>query len=141
VLATNWQAASREEKRRFAEFFSQYLEDTYRSEIDSHTNQRAEYAAESITGKRAVVETLIVTDRSRISVNYKLKDNDGEWFAHDVVIEGMSLVSDYRNTFDAIVRAQGMEGLLKDPEGRIANYRATRRESPGSSTPSVAPSP
>lgn len=130
VLATNWQAASREEKRQFVEFFSQYLEDTYRTKIESHTDQRVEYAAESINGKRALVETFIVTDKSRIPVNYKLKDNDGEWFAYDVVIEGVSLVNNYRNTFDAIVRAQGMDGLLKDLEGRIANYRATRGEPP-----------
>lgn len=130
VLATNWQAASREEKRQFVEFFSQYLEDTYRTKIESHTDQRVEYVTESIKGKRAVVETFIVTDKSRIPVNYKLKENDGEWFAYDVVIEGVSLVNNYRNTFEAIVRAQGMDGLLKDLEGRIANYRATRGEPP-----------
>ncbi len=124
VLATNWQAASKEEKRQFVEFFSQYLEDTYRKKIESYTNQRVEYAKETIRGERAVVETFIVTDAKRIPVNYKLKLNDDEWFAYDVVIEGTSLVNNYRNTFDAIVKSQGMDGLLKDLEGRIASYKA-----------------
>jgi phospholipid transport system substrate-binding protein len=124
VLATNWRAATKQEKRQFVEFFSQYLEDTYRTKIESYTNQRVEYAAETIKGPRAVVETFIVTDKQRIPVNYKLKNNDGEWFAYDVVIEGVSLVNNYRNTFDAIVKSEGMDGLLKDLEGRIANYKA-----------------
>lgn len=124
VLATNWQAASKEEKRQFVEFFSQYLEDTYRTKIEAYTNQRVEYANETIKGPRAVVETFIVTDTNRIPVNYKLKNNAGEWFAYDVVIEGVSLVNNYRNTFDAIVKSQGMDGLLKDLEGKIARYKA-----------------
>ncbi len=133
VLATNWQAATKEEKRQFVEFFSQYLEDTYRTRIESYTNQRIDYAKETIKGDRAVVETFIVTDANRIPVNYKLKNNDGEWFAYDVVIEGVSLVNNYRNTFDAIVKSQGMDGLLKDLEGRIANYKANH----GGAVPAV----
>ena len=133
VLATNWQAATKEEKRQFVEFFSQYLEDTYRTRIESYTNQRIDYAKETIKGDRAVVETFIVADSNRIPVNYKLKNNDGEWFAYDVVIEGVSLVNNYRNTFDAIVKSQGMDGLLKDLEGRITNYKATH----GGAVPAV----
>jgi phospholipid transport system substrate-binding protein len=125
VLATNWQAATKEEKRQFVEFFSQYLEDTYRTKIESYTNQRVEYAKETVKGPRAVVETFIVTDATRIPVNYKLKNNDGQWYAYDVVIEGVSLVNNYRHTFDAIVKSQGMEGLIKDLEGRIASYKAS----------------
>jgi phospholipid transport system substrate-binding protein len=124
VLATNWQAASKEEKRQFVEFFSQYLEETYRTKIESYTNQRVEYGAEVVKGDRASVETFIVTDQTRIPVTYKLKTNEGEWHAYDVIIEGVSLVNNYRNTFDAIVQSEGMDGLLKDLEGRIAAYKS-----------------
>ncbi|MGD9604126.1 MAG: phospholipid-binding protein MlaC [Gammaproteobacteria bacterium] len=128
VLATNWQAASKAEKQQFVEFFSQYLEDIYRTKIEAYTNQRVEYGKETVKGTRATVETFIVTDATRIPVNYKLKNNDGEWYAYDVVIEGSSLVNNYRNTFDAIVKSQGMEGLLKDLEGRISRYRVEHPE-------------
>ncbi len=125
VLATNWRTASKEEKRQFVEFFSQYLEDVYRNKIEAYTNQRIEMGKETLKGERAVVETFIVTDSNRIPVTYKLKNNEGEWFAYDVVIEGVSLVNNYRNTFDAIVKADGMDGLLKDLEGRISRYKET----------------
>ena len=124
VLATNWRGATPEEKRQFVEYFSQYLEDTYRNKIEAYTNQKVEYLSEQVRKDRAVVETEIVADQARIPVTYRLKNNDGEWFAYDVVIEGVSLVNNYRNTFNAIIKAEGMEGLLTDLEGRIANYKA-----------------
>ncbi len=130
VLATNWKKATPEERKRFVEFFSQYLEDTYRTKIEAYTNQRVEYVGETIRGKRAVVETLIITDSTEIPVNYKLKNNDGEWFAYDVVIEGVSLVNNYRSTFAAIVNNDGMDGLLNDIQGRIQRYKQSQNQPP-----------
>ena len=135
VLATNWKKASPEERKRFVEFFSQYLEDTYRTKIEAYTNQRVEYVGETIRGKRAVVETLIVTDNTSIPVNYKLKNNDGEWYAYDVVIEGVSLVSNYRSTFAAIVNNDGMDGLLTDIQSRIQKYKQAQTTEPVAEVP------
>ena len=123
VLATNWKKASPDERKRFVEFFSQYLEETYRTKIESYNNQRIEYVGETVRGKRAVVETLIITDSTEIPVNYKLKNNKGEWYAYDVVIEGVSLVSNYRSTFAAIVNNDGMDGLLNDIQDRIKRHK------------------
>ncbi|MCZ6772393.1 MAG: ABC transporter substrate-binding protein [Proteobacteria bacterium] len=123
ILATNWRTATTEEKRRFVEFFSQYLEDTYRTKIEAYSGQRVEYLGEQVRKDRAIVDTQIVTDKVRIPITYRLKNNDGKWFAYDVVIEGISLVNNYRNTFSAIIKAEGMDGLLLDLEGRIASYK------------------
>ena len=124
VLATNWRKATPDEKRRFVEFFSQYLEDTYRSKIQNYTSQRVEYLKETVTGDRAEVETAIVTESNRIPVSYRLKNNDGEWFAYDAVIERITLVNNSRSTFEAIVKSAGMDGLLTDLQGRIEAYKA-----------------
>ncbi len=128
VLATNWKKASPEERQQFVVFFSQYLEDTYRSKIEAYTNQKVDYVGETIRGKKAVVETLIITDNSEIPVNYKLKNNDGIWFAYDVVIEGVSLVNNYRSTFAAIVKNDGMDGLLLDIQDRIKKYKDSQKQ-------------
>ena len=122
ILATSWRNATPEEKRRFVEFFSQYLEDTYRNKIEAYTDQRVEYVSEQVRKDRAVVDTHILTETTRIPVTFRLKNNDGEWFAYDVVIEGISLVNNYRSTFSAIIKSEGMEGLLVDLEGRISAY-------------------
>ena len=124
VLATSWQEATSEEKRQFVEYFSQYLEDTYRTKIESYSDQRVEYIAEQVRKDRATVDTAVVTSDKRIPITYRLKLTKGEWVAYDVVIEGVSLVNSYRSTFSAIVKAGGMDGLLTDLEGRIADYKA-----------------
>ena len=124
VLATNWQDATTEEKRQFVEYFSQYLEDTYRTKIESYSDQRVEYIAEQVRKDRATVDTAVVTSDKRIPITYRLKFTKGEWVAYDVVIEGVSLVNNYRSTFSAIVKAGGMDGLLTDLESRIADYKA-----------------
>jgi len=126
VLATTWREASPEEKRRFVEYFSQYLEETYRTKIERYTNERIEYEKETITGERAVVDTVIVTSSTRIPVSYRMRLNDGEWYAYDVVIEGISLVNNYRSTFSAIVKSEGIDGLLINLQDRIDTYKRER---------------
>ena len=128
VLSTNWKKATREEQRQFVEFFSQYLEDTYRSKIEAYTDEQVRYVGEKVNGERAVVDTTIVTDKAEIPVSYKLKQTDGEWLGVDVVIEGVSLVSNYRNTFAAIVKTEGMEGLLSDLQRRIARQKSLQQD-------------
>lgn len=123
ILATNWRTATTEEKRQFVEFFSQYLEATYRDKIEAYSNQRVEYMNESVRKDRAIVDTIIRTDSTQIPVSYKLKRNDDGWYAYDVVIEGVSLVNNYRSTFNAIIKSEGMEGLLTDLNGRIERYK------------------
>ncbi len=122
VLATKWHSATRAEKHQFVDFFSQYVEDRYRSSLEAYTDQRVEYGPEQIKGNKALVETQILADGHRIPVNYKLRNDAGEWVVYDVVIKGISIVDNYRDTFDAILKAQGMGGLLNELEGRIHQY-------------------
>jgi len=123
ILATSWRTATKEEKRQFVEFFSQYLEAIYRDKIEAYSDQRVDYINEHLRGDRAVVDTIIRTAVTQIPVSYKLKLYDDEWLAYDVVIEGVSLVNNYRSTFGAIIRSEGMSGLLTDLEGRIGRYQ------------------
>lgn len=128
VLATNWKKAAPEERARFTEFFSQYIEETYRSRIEAYTDEEILYVDEVIRGKRAVVETIIKSATVEIPINYKLKENDGEWFAYDVIVEGVSLVNNYRNIFAVIVKNEGMDGLLSDIQRRIDRFKAAQEE-------------
>ena len=123
VLATQWQRATEEERTRFTEFFSQYIEATYRSKIEAYTDQKIIYKDEVIRGDMGVVETVIMAGDTAIPVNYKLRKTEGDWYAYDVVIEGVSLVANYRSTFAAIVKNEGMEGLMLDIQRRIERYR------------------
>lgn len=112
VLATNWKEATLGEREKFIEYFTQHLLNTYRGMIESYTDEQIRYDNESIKGDRAVVSTVIVHNSTEIPVNYKLKNNDGTWFAYDVEIEGSSLVNNFRNQYGVIFKNEGMDGLL-----------------------------
>lgn len=124
VLATHWQRATPAEQQRFTDFFAQYIEQVYRNKIEAYSGQEIRYGEERIRGDRAVVETTIITDSAEIPVNFRLRHNDGQWYAYDVVIEGVSLVSNYRSTFSAIVKRDGMDGLLADIQQRLDRLEA-----------------
>jgi phospholipid transport system substrate-binding protein len=123
VLATQWKRATEEERKKFTEFFSQYIEATYRSKIEAYRNQKIIYKDEVIKGNLGVVETVIMAGNIEIPVNYKLRNNEGSWYAYDVVVEGVSLVANYRSTFAAIVKNEGMDGLMSNIQRRIDRYK------------------
>jgi phospholipid transport system substrate-binding protein len=124
ILAANWQLATDEEKEKFMEYFSQYLEGVYRDKIEAYTDQRIEYVHEILAEDRAVCDTVIVTSTTRIPISYRMKQNDGDWYIYDVVIEGLSLVNNYRSTYAEKVQTDGMQGLLADLQSQIEQYRA-----------------
>ena len=130
VLARNWQRATPTERERFVEFFSQYLEHTYMEKLKEYTDQSVRYANEKIREDRAEVATFIVTDTGEIPVTYRLRKDSGEWFAYDVVIEGVSLVSNYRSVYAVVVKDRGISGLLDDLKEQINRYESAQQAEP-----------
>jgi ABC-type transporter MlaC component len=63
-------------------------------------------------------------------VTYRLKNNDGKWYVYDVLIRGESVVTESRELFDAIVKAEGLEGLKSDLENRVKIYKSKYGELP-----------
>jgi phospholipid transport system substrate-binding protein len=125
VLATNWKKATGDEKERFTELFSKLLETTYRERIDAYNNERVEYLDEKIKGKKATVDTLVVTADVEIPVRYKMLNRGDGWLAYDVVVEGVSLVRNYRDSYRDIVKKEGMEGLLARMEEKIEELKTS----------------
>jgi phospholipid transport system substrate-binding protein len=123
LLETHWDKASTEEKRRCAEYFAQYLEKIYRTRIESHTNQSVRYAGESIEGKSAVVDTFIVADSAEIPVSYKMRLNDDKWTVYDMLIDEVSLMDSHRNVLSSIIQSEGIDGLLRELQGRNLKYK------------------
>ncbi len=113
ILAQNWKKASREQRDRFIELFSNLLENTYIVAMEAYTNQKIIIGPEKRKGKRALVKTVIEQDTGVTTpINFRMRQNADGWYAYDVIIEGVSLVSNYRSTFRSIVKRDGMDGLL-----------------------------
>lgn len=119
ILARNWRKATDDEKQMFIALFSRLLENTYVTAIETYTNEKVIYPGEKIKGNKALVDTLIVTSSVEIPVSYKLKNKKDVWRVYDVVIEGVSLVNNYRGSFGSIVKKEGIAGLLENMQKKI----------------------
>ncbi len=123
VLATNWKKASAMEKDRFTELFSKLLETTYRERINAYNNESVEYVGEKVKGRKAIVDTMVITTEVEIPIQYKLVNRGDRWLAYDVVVEGVSLIRNYRDSYRDIVKKEGMDGLLARMERKIEELK------------------
>ncbi len=65
------------------------------------------------------MDTVILDTGKEIPVQYKLRLKDDGWYVYDVVIEGVSMISNYRSSYQQIVRADGMDGLIAKIEEKL----------------------
>ena len=126
ILATNWHKASEEQRRRFIDLFTRLLTRTYWSRIRNYRDEQVEYKGERIKKERyARVDTEIVTTDKRIPITYRLLNRKGQWKAYDVIIEGVSLVQNFRTSYQAIVRKEGIDGLLEQMAAKTGENAGT----------------
>jgi phospholipid transport system substrate-binding protein len=125
TLGIHWRNASPRQRARFIELFSQLLEDTYRGRIRNYTYQdeRVEYVGEQVRGTRGQVDTLVISSKE-IPVSYRVRLKGGQWLVYDVIVEEVSLVSNYRSSYNEIIRQEGFDALLKRLENKVRELQA-----------------
>lgn len=113
-LAVHWRGRTAEEKKEFVPLFTDLLERSYIKKIESYTDEDVLYISERINGEYSEVDTKIVTKRKvEIPIKYKLLKKNAKWEVYDVVIEGVSLVNNYRTQFNKIIRTESYDALVK----------------------------
>ena len=113
ALAKNWKGRSDQERREFTGLFKKLLENSYASKLESYSDETINFTDEVIKGKYALVKTKVVRKASTIAVDYKLINGGGVWKIYDFVIEGVSMVRNYRSQFSKIIRKDSYEGLVR----------------------------
>jgi phospholipid transport system substrate-binding protein len=128
VLGRNWKTASKEQQTQFVNEFRTLLVRTYSSALAKYRNQTINYKPmRAGAGDTDVtVKTEIVQPGGPpVLVDYSLHKEDDGWKVYDVVIEGVSLVTNYRGQFANEIKQGGMEGLIqkladKNKQGSMA---------------------
>jgi len=123
TLGKNWKKASDEQQREFMELFADLLEATYIGRIEAYTDEKVLYGEEKIRGKKALVKTRIKTETVEIPIDYKLVQRTDGWYVYDVVIEGVSLVRNFRSSYGHIVDREGFDGLFSKMQQKITELR------------------
>jgi phospholipid transport system substrate-binding protein len=114
-LGRHWQARTEAEREEFVRLFGDLLERAYISKIELYGGEKITYTGESIDDSFAVVKTKIVTPKqgTEVPVDYRLLLRGERWLVYDVVIEGISLVSNYRTQFNKIIQSSSYQELVK----------------------------
>jgi phospholipid transport system substrate-binding protein len=112
ALAVHWRDRSPQEQREFVDLFGKLLQRSYSGKLAQYTDERVDYLGEEIEGPRAEVRTKLVSKTMEIPIDYRMLKKSTEWRVYDVVIEGVSLVNNYRNQFNRIVVSSGYKELI-----------------------------
>jgi phospholipid transport system substrate-binding protein len=120
-LGRHWAQRSDQEKKEFVELFGQLLERTYIDKVEGYSGEKVNYTGESTDGDYAEVDVKIMTrQNTEIPVVYKLRSKDHKWWVYDIIIEGVSLVNNYRTQFNDILAKSSFEGLVKRLKEKVA---------------------
>ena len=118
AMGRNWAKASPDQQRRLADEFRSLLVRTYSGALTQYRNQsidykplRAEAGAADVTVRTEVVRP----GQAPVQIDYSLAKGADGWKAYDVIVGGVSLVTNYRDEFNEQVRAGGFDSLLAAP--------------------------
>jgi phospholipid transport system substrate-binding protein len=115
VLARNWKRFSGEQQEEFQREFKIFLAKSYGSRLDAYDQQEVEIVGEQQEprGDVTVRTRILGGDFEGADVDYRLRNRDGDWRVIDVVIEGISLVANYRDQFKEVLGRGGPDELLE----------------------------
>ena len=118
ALATGlgWRSATPAQQGLLVEQFRTLLVRTYSTALTRYTNQTLEFQPErkSEDGSKALVRSLLKQPGApALTIDYKMATTPGGWKIYDVAIDGVSLVTNYRDSFAEQVRTGGIDGLVK----------------------------
>ena len=116
AMGRDWNKASPEQKTRLSEEFKTLLVRTYSNALTGYRDQTIRYKPTRMQDDAAdvVVKTEIHQSGGKpIQLNYSLEKQDAGWKVYDVIVAGVSLVTNYRDTFNQEVRANGVDGLIQ----------------------------
>ncbi|ETW97141.1 MAG: hypothetical protein ETSY1_23795 [Candidatus Entotheonella factor] len=131
ALGRHWRKLKPAQRQEFIPLFSDLLERSYISKIETAVTAEEInilYTKETIDEEGyAMVRTEVENPRDlNFEIDYRLFKRDGNWEAYDIVIEGVSLVNNYRTQFNKIIRQESYEALVKKLKLKIEQEEAAQ---------------
>jgi phospholipid transport system substrate-binding protein len=113
ALAAYWVPLTTGERAEFVELFKSFLSDRYAEKIESYSGEQVFYLSERTEGNYAEVRTELRSSKVAIPMDYRLHEKDGTWHAYDLIVDGVSLVKNYRSQFEKIIRSSSYQELVR----------------------------
>ncbi len=133
ALARHWHGRTTQEREEFVMLFEDLLEHTYIPKIDLYSGEKIRYGREQLDGDFATVSTKILTKQGQeVPVDWRMLRHGDRWLVYDVVVEGMSLISNYRTQFNKIIETFSYGELVKKLKTKQDEFIAEEAKVKGS---------
>ena len=114
-----WKERSPEERKVFIDVFGKLLENSYANKLESYHDEKINYVDEIVKGKYAMVKTEVIRKNGTVNVDYKLIRGGGEWRVYDIVVEGVSMIKNYRSQFARIIHQDSFDTLMEKLNAKV----------------------
>lgn len=129
ALGQHWLQRTPAEREEFVKLFANLLEQTYIARIGEFGGEKLRYVSEQIDGDQAFVRARITTKKgTEVPVESRLLLKENRWLIYDILVENLSLISNYRSQFDRVIRTASYEELVKrlKTRGEFLSDKATK---------------
>jgi phospholipid transport system substrate-binding protein len=116
AVGRGWKEATPEQRKKLVEAFRSMLVRTYSNAIGTYEGQTMKVQPSRVKPGEtdATVRNQFMRPGAKpVVVDYSMRKTDSGWKIYDIVVEGVSLVLTYRSEFDAVVKQDGIDGLIK----------------------------
>ena len=118
AVAEHWNKYTPKQQDEFIVSFSELLQKTYIRKLEKYNNEKVSYLKEQIEDNQAFINTQVMMKDKTIPINYIMIKRD-QWMVYDVVVEGVSLVKNYRTQFAKILSKETPEELIQRIKDKI----------------------
>lgn len=129
-LGSPWTRLNDAERLEFVSLFVELIRDTVANKIDQYYDEQVFYLVEQREGSFAQVRTNLTGPKVDTSVDFRLENQSGEWLVYDVVIDGASIVRNYRTQFSRIIRDSAYAGLTEKMKQRAHTVKWFEKTAP-----------
>jgi len=123
AAAEGWKKFTPKQQDDFVVSFSELLQKTYVRKLEKYNNEKVTYLSEQVADNQAFLKTQVVMKDKTIPINYVMIKHD-KWMVYDVVVEGVSLVKNYRTQFAKILSKDTPETLIQRIKDKIKSLDA-----------------
>jgi len=113
ALGSPWNSLSDKDKQEFVALFRTLLTNSYSDKVETYSGEGVQYINERTEKDYAEVRTKVLSGKTEIPLDYRLLNKGVEWRVYDVVVDGVSLVSNYRGQFSKILRSSNYADLVE----------------------------
>ena len=124
TLSRTWLKLKPDQRKEFTQLYKSLLDKVYMNRILAYSDQEIVFGKErALAQNRVEVKSKILAGSNRIPIHFRMILKNGKWRAYDVVIEGISLVKNYRSQFKRVIKKKSLEGMLEVLRKKVSKIK------------------